>query len=104
MILADIKTALLTITNNVYHFDATGAIGSYIVWAEDGQGDSVWADGKMQNQVITGTIDYYTKTEYDANFNAIQEALNDLGISYRLNSIQYETDTKYIHYEFVFEF
>lgn len=104
MILADIKTALLTVTNNVYHFDATGAIGSYIVWSEDGQADSVWADGKMQNQVITGTIDYYTKTEYDANFNAIQEALNEIGISYRLNSIQYETDTKYIHYEFVFEF
>ena len=104
MILADIKTALLTVTSKIYHFDATGAMGNYIVWSEDGQSDSVWADGKMQNQVITGTIDYYTKTEYDANFNAIQEALDAIDISYRLNLIQYETDTKYIHYEFVFEF
>jgi len=103
MLLSDVKTALLTVTSKVHHYDATGATGNYIVWAEDGQADSVWADGKMQNQTITGTIDYYTKTEYDTNFNAIQEALKEKGISYRLNSIQYEIDTKYIHTEWVFE-
>ncbi|HZK62358.1 MAG TPA: hypothetical protein VFC41_09780 [Anaerovoracaceae bacterium] len=103
MILADIKTALLTVTSKVYHFDATGATGNYIVWAEDGQADSVWADGRMKEQIITGTIDYFTKIEYDPNFNAIQEALNEIGISYQLNSIQYESDTKYIHTEWVFD-
>ena len=103
MTLADLKAALLSVTSNVYHYDATGAKGKYIVWAEDGQADAVWADGKMQEQTITGTIDYFTKTEYDPNFNAIQTALNGIGISYTLNSIQYETDTKYIHYEWVFE-
>src|SRR5665648_36728 len=103
MILADIKTALLTVTSKVYHFDATGATGNYIVWAEDGQADSVWADGRMKEQTITGTIDYFTKIEYDPNFNAIQEALNEIGVSYQLNSIQYESDTKYIHTEWVFD-
>lgn len=103
MILADLKAALLTVTSKAYHFDATGATGNYIVWAEDGQADSVWADGGMKEQAITGTIDYYSKEEYDPNFSAIQAALDGIGISYRLNSIQYETDTKYIHYEWVFE-
>ena len=103
MQLADVKTALLTVTSNVHHFDATGAIGNYIVWAEDGQADSVWADGKMLEQTITGTIDYFTKIEYDPNFVAIQTALNAIRISYLLNSIQYEILTKYIHYEWVFE-
>ena len=103
MVLTDLKAVLLTVTSKVYHFDATGAKGNYIVWGEDGQADSVWADGKMQEQTITGTIDYFTKTEYDPNFTAIQTALNGMGISYTLNSIQYETDTKLIHYEWVFE-
>lgn len=103
MVLSDLKTALLTVTQNVYHFDATGATGNYIVWAEDGASEVLWADNQMKNQVITGTIDYFTKTEYDPNFGLIQAALNTLGISYRLNSVQFEDDTKYIHYEWAWE-
>lgn len=103
MTLADVKNALLTVTDQVYHFDATGATAPYIVWAEDGQADAVWADGKMQEQTIAGTIDLFTKTEYDPLFNAIQAALNGIDISYRLESIQYEEDTKLIHYEWSWE-
>lgn len=103
MTLIDIKNALLTVTSNARHFDATGMTGNYIVWAEDGQADSVWADGQMKEQATTGTIDYYTKVEYDPNFQKIQDALGEIGISYRLNSIQYEILTKYIHTEWVWE-
>lgn len=103
MTLNDIKNALLTVTNKVYHHDATGAKGNYIVWAEDGSGDTVFADGVMQEQVITGTIDYFTKIEYDPLFGAIQDALKTAGIPFRLESIQHESDTKYIHYEWSFE-
>lgn len=103
MTLNDIKNALLTVTSKVYHHDASGATGNYIVWAEDGSGETVWADGKMQEQVITGTIDYFTKVEYDPTFWTIQDALRDAGLSFRLESIQYEGDPKYIHYEWVFE-
>lgn len=103
MTLSDIKTALLTVTNQVYHFDATGATGNYIVWAEDGQGEAVWANGSMQAQALTGTIDYFTKEENDAKFAAIQTALTSAGIPFRLNSIQNEPDTGYIHYEWVWE-
>ena len=103
MTLIDIKNALLTVTSSVYHFDATGAIGNYIVWSEDGSADSVWAGGRMKEQTITGTIDLFTKQEYSPDFTAIQAALDVIGISYRLNSIQYEPDTKYIHYEIVWE-
>ena len=79
MTLVDIKTALLTVTSNLFHFDATGATENYIVWAEDGQADEVWANGKMMEQTITGTIDYFTKTEYDHKFEDIQKALDDIG-------------------------
>lgn len=103
MTLVDLKNALLAVSNKTYHFSGIGATPPYIVWAEDGQADAVWADGKMQEQVMTGTIDLFTKTEYDPLFNAIQTALNGIDISYRLESIQYEEDTKLIHYEWSWE-
>lgn len=98
-----IKTALLTVTQNVGHYEAMKKTDKYIVWAEDSQGNSLWADGQMQDQVIQGTIDYFTKTENDQNVEEIQSALNDRGISFSLNSIQREQDTKFIHYEWLFE-
>lgn len=103
MTLNDLKNALLSVTPNVRHFDGTGMTAPYVVWAEDGVADTIWADGKLQEQVVTGTIDYFTKTEYDPLIVSIKEALDGIGLSYRLNSIQYETDTKLIHYEWVWE-
>ena len=57
----------------------------------------------MSEQAIEGTIDYFTRTEYDPNFEKIQEVLSEAEISYRLNSVQYEDETGYIHYEWVFQ-
>lgn len=102
MALADIQAALLTVTDNVGHYEASDKTDQYIVWSEDGQSGSVWADGGMQEQSIQGTIDYYTKMEFDPNAPKIQEALNGV-CSWRLNSIQYEDNTGYIHYEWVFD-
>jgi len=102
MSLNAIKNALLTVTDNVSHYEAHQKTDQYIVWAEDNQADSVWADGKMQEQAIEGTIDYFTKMENDANVQKIQNALNNGHISWRLNSVQYEKDTRFIHYEWAF--
>lgn len=98
-----IPNALLTVTQNVGHYEAFDKTDKYIVWAEDGQSGALYADNKMQEQVIQGTIDYFTKTENDPNVAAIQQALNNAEISFKLNSVQYEDDTKFIHYEWVFE-
>lgn len=98
-----VKAALLTVTDKVFRYWAQGATDKYIVWSEDSQADSVWADGQMVQQSLQGTIDYFTKSENDPNFGKIQDALNDAGISFWLNSIQYETETRLIHYEWIFE-
>lgn len=103
MLLQKLNNALLTVTENVYHFDATNVSGNYIVWAEDGQAGAGHGDNHMTIQVIQGTIDYFTRTEYDPAFEQIQAALNGLDLAWRLNSIQYEEDTGYIHYEWVWE-
>jgi len=100
--LADVKAALLTVTTNLRHYDATGLIAPFVVWSEDTQSDAVYANGRMEEQAIQGTIDLYTRTEYDSKFSQIQTALNDAGISFYLDSIQYEEDTKLIHYQWIF--
>jgi hypothetical protein len=95
--------ALLTVGVPVSHYAAHKQPDKYIVWAEDGQGASLFADNKMRDQVIQGTADYFTRVEYDPIAKEIQRALNDAGISWSMNSIQYEEDTRYIHYEWVWE-
>ena len=103
MKLTDLRDALLEVTQDTFHYEATHKPDKYIVWAEDTEADSLNADDRKEEQVIQGTIDYFTKTEYDANVKLIQEKLNSIEISWRLNSIQYEEDTKFIHYEWIFE-
>jgi hypothetical protein len=104
MTLKDIRDLYLSVLPDAtFHYEAWQKTDQYIVWAEDGQGDTSHADDKMQDQVIQGTIDYFTKEEYDPNFDLIQRAMNDAEISWELNSIQHEEDTGYIHYEWVWE-
>lgn len=98
-----IQTALLTVGVPVSHYNAVEQPDKYIVWAEDGQADAVHGDNRMQTQALTGTVDYFTKVEYDANVQKIQKALSDAKIPWRLNSVQYEDETGYIHHEFVWE-
>lgn len=103
MTLQGIRDLLLNIGPPVSHYFASGQTGNYIVWAEDGEGASGHADGQKTTQIIQGTIDYFTKTEFDPIMEQIQEKLNGSDIAWRLSSVQYEKDTGYIHYEWVFE-
>jgi len=104
MTLQDLRDLLLTIGPPVFRYFATGQTGPYIVWAEDSEGDTVHADGRKVERAITGTIDYFTKTEDDPVVKQIETALDRAdGLAWYLNSIQYEQDTGYIHYEWVFE-
>ena len=98
-----VKEALLQVPAEVFHYDAFKKSDQYIIWAETGEGTSFHADNRKQEQVIVGTIDYFTKTDLDPNLDAIQEALKSAEISFFLESVQYEEETKYIHYEWKFE-
>jgi hypothetical protein len=87
----------------VFHFEAHNKQNRYIVWAEDAQAGGSYADDVMQEQVIEGTVDLYTKTDFDPLFKKIQIAMNRSGMNWRLNSTQYEEKTKYIHHEWVWQ-
>jgi hypothetical protein len=88
---------------HTHHYTADGETGNYIVWAEDMQADSVHADDEMEDRALQGTTDYFTKTEYDPITKQIETAMNNSDMSWRLNSVQHEKDTGYIHYEWVWE-
>ena len=100
--LEQVMNALLTVTEEVYHYTAPEDSTRYIVWAEDLEVASLEADNWKPGQTIEGTIDLYTKDEDDAWINSIPDALNAARIGWTLNTVQYEDETRFIHYEWLF--
>lgn len=84
------------------HYEYLGGETPYCVWAEDSEYSSVEGDNFKLEQAIQGTIDLYTKEEYDVRVDSIQSALKARRISFYLNSVEYEEETELIHYEWVF--
>jgi len=103
MNLIDLRDLLVTIGKPVFHHCAIKQSNQYIVWAEDGEGNSGHADNHKTIKVYQGTIDYFTKVEYDPVVNQIEDKLNSANIAWRQNSIQYEEKTEFIHYEWIWE-
>lgn len=98
-----IKTAMAGLTDKAYHYHAPpNEAPPYIVWAEDSAIDFL-ADDKHVEIVMGGTIDLFTLEENDPLMDSIPQALNGIPCAWYLNSVQYEEDTKLIHYEWVFE-
>ena len=86
----------------VFHYWRAVKAGPMCIWAEDGEGASFRADRMEREQAITGSVDYFTEEEYDANVDKIQDALNSVCSNWSMNSVQYEEETDLIHYEWVF--
>lgn len=87
---------------SVFHYKKPNqAAGSslWIVWQEDGSSTNFWANNRHSEQQLHGTIDLYTKQEYDPLIEEIQDALNNIEAGWSLLSVQYEDETNLIHYE-----
>ena len=77
--------------------------GAFGVIAIDGEADNLQADDHMVCQAPQGTIDLFTPDNDRADMALIQEALNNVdGCAWHLNSVQYEDDTRLLHWEWVF--
>ena len=76
--------------------------GDYGVYAEDGANDLI-AGNKHVEKVLQGTVDYYTRDDSGTPKTTIETALDSVPVAWYLNSVQFESDTGYIHYEWVFE-
>lgn len=96
-----IIAAHTAVTDSVSH-SARLASDRYFVWQEDSSNDLAGDNGHGET-AVTGTTDLYTKQEFDPWADALGESLSSYGISWRLDNVQYEEDTGFYHYEWLWE-
>lgn len=96
-----IIAAHTAVTDSVSH-SARLASDRYFVWQEDGSNDLSGDNGHSET-AVTGTTDLYTKQEFDPWADALGESLSSYGISWTLDNVQYEEDTGFYHYEWLWE-
>ena len=70
---------------------------NYGVVSQDGRNDMV----SHYEESDTGTIDWFSRDPDSAVPAAVENALEGLGFSWYLNSLQYEEDTGFLHWEWV---
>lgn len=85
------------VTDNVRHGEHLHS-NRYFVWQEDGA-DDFEADGIHAEKAMTGTTDLFTKREFDPWRDQFETELDNAGIAWSLNSVLFEEDTGYWHYE-----
>lgn len=74
----------------------------YFVWMEDGSND-LMGDGRHAERAVTGVTDLYSKMEFDPWADALGESLSDYGISWSLQSVDYEEETGFFHWSWDWE-
>lgn|GEM_PF-1169869 len=106
--LKNLKKELVSIGQShnikVCHFFNDNPKGNFIVWSEDDT-TRAFGDGLAVQKAVQGTVDYFTKTEYDPVVDEIDDALQGVDLAFLDGgpTIDYETTTGYIHYQWIFE-
>lgn len=91
---------LAEIVDETYHYWRPMKSVPYAIWQEDGEDGSFDTNNRKAEQQIHGTLDYFTKKEFDEVVDDIQTYLNSLNdFGWRLNLVQYEEETNLIHFE-----
>ena len=94
--------AHLSVLARVYHYKApTEAVDSgepYLVWGETGI-TAMPADDGPAEWAVDGMSYYYTRREYDEDFDALCQALADAGIAFRPGRIGWDDATETMTYE-----
>ena len=90
---------------SVYHYTRPKtATTGYLVWQEEGGTNSFHADNSKAEHAVSGSLDYYTKVEFDAAVDEIQKTLTEVeGCSWELADVQFEEETGLIHYTWDWE-
>lgn len=95
--------ALTSVTTDVSHGSRLKS-DRYVVWQEDGSrgflSDNVHTEG-----VVTGSVDLYSKREFDPWVDALESSLDTAGIAWSRVSVgeAYEPDTGFWHWSWDWE-
>lgn len=75
----------------------------YFVWQEDGAED-LNANNRHVESCMTGSTDLFTKKEFDSWKDALEQSFDSCpDIAWYLNSVQFESETGFWHYEWRWE-
>lgn len=107
------KLKAITVSNHTLpfaHFAWSSApSGDYGVYGEDLGTNQFDADDRYAERTIRGSVDWFTRTDDLTAFNAIESCFKNIQnegkghFAWYLNTIQYEDDTHFIHYEWIVE-
>ena len=97
--MTDIKTALTQTGLQFAHYAWSEApSGDYGTWAED-SGNDFGCDCVHGERGTECWVNYFTRDDSATPRTTIEAAFNTLQVPWYLNTVQYENDTGYIHYE-----
>ena len=91
------------IVSNAYHYERANKDFPCAVWQEDGM-DLMKANDRCAEISVYGSIDYFTKEEFDPAIDNLFDGLTSEGICWSVESTQYEEETGLIHYEVSWRF
>lgn len=69
----------------------------------DGQAAAVWGDGAMQEQGLEGSAHLFVRNLTTGAPQGVQEALAEAGLSWRLDDVIYEPDSRILHYVWIWQ-
>lgn len=96
--LSQIGTSFATLTRYCYHYYRPVKHTPCLIWAESGENNSFHSDNSKTEQRIIGTVDCFTKTEFDPLLDRVQEMFEELGLTWKIDAVQFENETNLIHY------
>lgn len=89
---------LAGISSRFHHYRRVEKAGPFGVWAEQFEENSFHADNGKQRQGIHCAVNYFTPAEFDPILDDIQTFLESTGCDWALDNVEYEDETKLIHY------
>ena len=99
----ELVTALESTGYAFKHFGWSKApAGDYGVYSEE-KGNDLRANDIHVETMLRLTVDYFTRDDSGTPKKTIEAALNSIPCAWYLNSVQFERDTGYIHWEWVVE-
>ena len=95
-----LETALTATNIPFAHFGFVNAPkDAYMVWSEN-MIDSFRAGGFQAETITHGTLDLFTRDDTQTQRLKVEKELNKIdGFAFALESIQYEEETGFIHFE-----